>query len=119
MNSTERRQSRRFFLQQPATVSLINNGAHQISALTENVSLGGVFLFAGVPISEGSRVEVNIILRDNEPANPAHLRGAGHVVRVLQHGERYGIAISCNLSRRLSIKLPSKCVDQVKSPQSL
>jgi len=94
VNQSERRASRRFPLQQHATLSYRNNGPREISAMTENASIAGVLLLADSAIAEGSQVEVTILLQGDGIAHAIRLHGAGKVVRVHErHPGKFNIAV--------------------------
>jgi hypothetical protein len=82
VNQSERRASRRFPLQQHATLSYRNNGPREISAMTENASIAGVLLVADSAVAEGSHVEVTILLQGDDITHAIRLHGAGSVVRL-------------------------------------
>ena len=94
MNQSERRASRRFPLQQHATLSYRNNGPQEISALTENASIAGVLLVSDSVVDQGSHVEVTILLQGDGTTHAIRLHGAGRVVRVQERpGGKFDIAV--------------------------
>ena len=98
MHDTERRRSRRFPLQQPVIVESTGGGLHEVSGMTENACLQGVFLLADVPLAEGSQVRVKLLLQKRDfQSMPLH--GSGRVVRVeTKKSGKFGIAIALEQS---------------------
>ncbi len=102
MHDTERRRSRRFPLQQPAIINCSNDTFHEVSGMTENASLEGIFLWADMALAEGSEVRVKLVL-GTERLIPLH--GSGRVVRVETKAfGKFGIAIA--LEKFLSEAVP-------------
>jgi PilZ domain len=94
MHGTERRRSRRFPLQQPATIESGSGGLHEVSGNTENASLQGVFLLTDTPLAEGLQVRVKLLLR-TIGFQGIRLHGSGRVVRVeTKASGKFGIAIA-------------------------
>jgi hypothetical protein len=87
------RSERRYAVQQPAWVRIIDQHARAIPTVTENVSNSGFLLRSELPVPLNSQVEINLLL----PSGP-HLKGTGHVVRVEKPlpGQTFLLAVKCD-----------------------
>jgi hypothetical protein len=69
----------------------------EVDTVSRNVSVGGLFLEAPLPIPEFSSVSFVLILRSRQFDLPIELAGEGEVVRVepIGPGAGFGIAVKC------------------------
>jgi hypothetical protein len=82
----ERRRSPRFALQQSVILSYRNGDPVQIGAVSENASLRGALVRTEVYIPVGFRVEMTLVLKQEDWMTTTRLHGTGHVVRVEEKG---------------------------------
>ena len=95
----ERRNERRYPVQQPAVVKLQGGNGRQVATVTQNVSTRGLLLRSEAPINLRSKIAITVRLPNGLP-----LEGAGEVVRVeqLPAGEAILIAIRCDTPLEIS-----------------
>jgi hypothetical protein len=92
-----RRKYRRYNLQCPVHVRFsVGQSVSELYARSKNVSLGGMMLEADVPIPQNCPVLLNMTLEGELIARPLHVIAEGTVVRVVESGQRFAIAIECN-----------------------
>jgi PilZ domain len=86
VDDLERRRSPRFALQQSVILSYRNGDPVQIGAVSENASLRGALIRTEVYIPVGSRVEMTLVLKQEEWMTTTRLHGTGRVVRAEEKG---------------------------------
>jgi hypothetical protein len=86
VDDLERRRSPRFALQQSVILSYRNGDPIQIGAVSENASLRGALVRTEVYIPVGSRVEMTLVLKQEDWMTTTRLHGTGRVVRVEEKG---------------------------------
>jgi hypothetical protein len=93
----QKRKYRRFNLRYPAHVKVSSELVSDVDTVSRNVSVGGLFLEAPLPIPEFSSVSFVLILRGRQFDLPIELAGEGEVVRVEPIGPEagFGIAVKC------------------------
>jgi hypothetical protein len=92
------RRHRRFDLQIPVCLSFPSKGAvRELSAISKNVSIGGLLLRVNDPVPVRTRVSLTLAVEDPRLRRPVRLLGKGKVVRVerLESGVGFAIAIEC------------------------
>ena len=89
----ERRNERRYPVQQPAFVRLKGGNGHEIDMVAQNVSTHGVLLQCEEPIPLRSKIEVTLRFPNALP-----LQAPGEVLRVEQpsSGGAFLIAVRCD-----------------------
>jgi hypothetical protein len=119
VDDLERRRSPRFALQQPVILSYRDGDAVQIAAVSENASLRGALIRTELYIPVGSRVEMTLVLKQEEWPTTTRLHGTGRVVRAEERGPaEFLIAIGYDeplAGRNRSLASPQ---DQASSSES-
>ena len=88
----ERREFQRFDLELPARVEVERPGqrTEPFSLKTSNISAGGAFFPTAKPFSEGTKLQLNIILAIEKlkklTGSQCHIKVKGTVVRSEEHG---------------------------------
>ncbi|HYM74961.1 MAG TPA: PilZ domain-containing protein [Candidatus Dormibacteraeota bacterium] len=92
------RKYRRFDLQFPVSLSFPSGkAAHDLGAVSKNVSLGGMLVQAGGQIPLHTQVNLTMKVVGLSSRRPIRLRGEGEIVRVepLDPGAGFAIAVEC------------------------
>jgi len=92
------RKYRRFDLQFPVFLSFPSGGvAHELGAISKNVSLGGLLVEAGDEVPLHTQVSLTMKVVGLSSRRPVRLRGEGEIVRVepLGPGAGFAIAVEC------------------------
>jgi len=90
MNSDrERRASKRIQVEVPVYIG-------QEKAVSRDVSWSGIYFLANQPFEEGVALNFALDLSYALPGKPIKLDCQGEVIRVEQHGVKYGIAARIN-----------------------
>jgi hypothetical protein len=91
----EKRSTRRFALDLPVVVNFHDDGTHQVTGRTRDVSSRGVFFYLSSEISEGASVEFVMTLPSEITfANSIGVHCVGKVVRVEKTASGQGIAVA-------------------------
>ena len=95
------RKELRYVLRLPVSVELPES-ANPIAAESQNISVHGILLRSGVPIAEGSRVNLAVALKPVAVAGELALTAAGNVLRVRSDAPgQFAVAVSCDRPFRL------------------
>lgn len=95
--SWQGRAYRRFELQFPVRIRFQNGSVRQeVEGVSKNISVGGLLVRSTIPIPQHASVSFIISLHGSEAVRPVHVMGEGEVVRVLEHGGVYLMAVKCN-----------------------
>lgn len=92
------RRYRRFDLQFPVHLSFPSSGeVRELSAISRNVSIGGLLLKATNSLPPQTEVSLTIEVKGPRLRRPVRVLGEGQVVRVerLESGAGFAIAIEC------------------------
>ncbi|HVO80846.1 MAG TPA: PilZ domain-containing protein [Terriglobales bacterium] len=95
----QQRKYRRFRLHYPVHVKFaLGDSVSELQTLSQDVSIGGLFLQAPAPIPQHCPVSFVMMVQASRAARPIELVGEGKVVRVEAHGSGagFGIAVECN-----------------------
>ena len=91
----EKRSMRRFSLDLPISVKFLDNGKHEQSGHTRDVSSRGVFMFLETEIAVGAPIEFVMTLPPEITlSEPIRVRCTGKVVRVDKAGQEQGVAVA-------------------------
>jgi hypothetical protein len=85
----EKRASQRIQVEVPVYIG-------QEQATTRDVSWSGIYFLADQPFVEGGILNFSLDLTHALPGKPIKLDCQGEVLRIEQHGERFGIAAKIN-----------------------
>ena len=91
----EKRSMRRFSLDLPISVKFLDNGKHELSGHTRDVSSRGVFMFLETEIAVGAPIEFVMTLPPEITlSEPIRVRCTGKVVRGDKAGQEQGVAVA-------------------------
>lgn len=114
----ERRLSQRFSLQFPITLVLPDTGL-KVYGKTRDISSGGVFFYANLPVSEDQEVELLMTLPYEFAAVPVRVACRAKVLRVEREegsGER-GMAAVIQRFDFLEGPVPDQSIEQILDPR--
>jgi len=90
------RKYRRYRLQAPVKVSFpLGDSVLELSAVTRDVSEGGMLVESNVPLPRDSHVFLSMNVQSRDEERTVFLQGHGAVVRVEQERSNYVIALRC------------------------
>ena len=98
MGTPPERKFQRFNLSYPVHVKFRSgDSTAEIDVVSRNISIGGLLLESGRPISLGSPIEFMITLTGPPMSRSITLEGSGRVVRLEKDSKkrRFGIAVAC------------------------
>ena len=101
MGTPQERKFQRFNLSYPVRVKFRSgDSTAEIDVVSRNISIGGLLLESGRPISLGSPIEFMITLTGPPMSRSITLEGAGRVVRLEKETKnkkkrKFGIAVAC------------------------
>jgi len=92
---SEKRSSRRFCLDLPVAVKFNDNGTHEVTGHTRDVSSRGVFFYLNSEITEGASIDFVMILPSEITlTDPIRVHCSGKVVRVDRTVDEQGVAVA-------------------------
>jgi PilZ domain-containing protein len=91
----EKRSIRRFSLDLPISVKFLDNGRHEVSGHTRDVSARGIFIYLDTEIRAGAAIEFVMTLpAEITLSDPIRVRCTGKVLRVDKSGQEQGVAVA-------------------------
>lgn len=101
-NARQQRKHMRFVMRYPVHLTFGGHGAlHQLDALSENISVGGILLETALPVPQKSGVEFVMTIQRSQKNRPIRLKGSGQVVRVEHHPSREGFRVAIQCARAM------------------
>jgi len=92
---SEQRSTRRFSLDLPISVKFLDDGKHEFTGRTRDVSSRGVFMYIDTELTAGSPIEFVMTLPPEITlADPIRVRCAGKILRVDKTAEDQGVAVA-------------------------
>jgi hypothetical protein len=86
------RKERRYTLRLTVRLTVQDEGSKMFDGVSENISAHGILLQTADHIAEGTDVKLSVAVT----ARPYHLETGGTVVRAIQSGSRYALAVCCH-----------------------
>ena len=94
--NSENRKERRYTLRLPVRLTVQDEGSKMFDGVSENISAHGILLQTADHLAEGTNVKLSVEVAST--SRPCHLAATGTVVRAVQSGSRYALAVCCHKS---------------------